>query len=447
MRSTVTRRRVRQKAKGPIDPGVGARVRELRLSRGLTQGQLAGADFTKGFVSLLETGRTRASLRAAGILAARLGVPISDLLRSDGNLPELELHLLRAEQMLSSGQAREVGGLLQPLIAGSEGALRAKALRIQGRALIDAGDDPQGLEVLERAGVELKALGLHELAIRTLYDRAIGHAHLDEPGNALTLALECEAAMQARGLTDRTLELQIKSLIATTFARAGDLETASLQGERALAMAEDVVDPEALGSLYSTMAMTRQRQGDLEAALTYARKGLELFESLGRDRAVAQLWHNLAVIRLARREYGKAAEALDRGEALARQGKLASLEARLLSLRGELAAARGNWRQAQTLATAAGNHPAALAQTRGKAFLLQARAATKLRAPASRVLPLLDKAVAALANEPSRVRAEAHHAYAAILADRTQWKDAYAQAHKAYELSTVTLHSESASKS
>jgi transcriptional regulator with XRE-family HTH domain len=52
----------------------------LRQTNGLTQAQLAGADFSHGYVSLVESGRTRISLRAAGILASRLGVPLAVLL-------------------------------------------------------------------------------------------------------------------------------------------------------------------------------------------------------------------------------------------------------------------------------------------------------------------------------------------------------------------------------
>ena len=52
-----------------MDPGVGLRVRELRIAREMTQADLAAKDFTKGFISLLENGRTRVSLRAAEILA------------------------------------------------------------------------------------------------------------------------------------------------------------------------------------------------------------------------------------------------------------------------------------------------------------------------------------------------------------------------------------------
>lgn len=75
------KRVVRQKKKGPIDPSVGLKVRELRTARKMTQAQLAGPDFSKGFISLLETGRTRISLRAAEILASRLGVPVTDFFR------------------------------------------------------------------------------------------------------------------------------------------------------------------------------------------------------------------------------------------------------------------------------------------------------------------------------------------------------------------------------
>jgi transcriptional regulator with XRE-family HTH domain len=48
--------------------------------RRMTQADLAGSDFSKGFISLVECGRTRMSLRAAGILAARLDVSLGALL-------------------------------------------------------------------------------------------------------------------------------------------------------------------------------------------------------------------------------------------------------------------------------------------------------------------------------------------------------------------------------
>src|ERR1044071_3816781 len=73
-----TKRLVRQRAKGPIDPAIGQRMKQLRIARGLTQADLAAKDFSKGFISLVETGHTRISLRAAEVLARRLGVSVSE---------------------------------------------------------------------------------------------------------------------------------------------------------------------------------------------------------------------------------------------------------------------------------------------------------------------------------------------------------------------------------
>jgi len=56
------------------------RFKDLRLARGLTQGELAGDDFSKAFISHLETGRSRMSFRSAEILAARLQVPVTALM-------------------------------------------------------------------------------------------------------------------------------------------------------------------------------------------------------------------------------------------------------------------------------------------------------------------------------------------------------------------------------
>src|SRR5438105_15234684 len=107
MPSTRTiRRRVRQKAKGPVDPGLGRKVRLLRLRRGLTQRGLAGTEFTKGFISHVETGRTRISLRADGLIAERLGVRITELLASppDERGARTELRLVESERALAAGQ-------------------------------------------------------------------------------------------------------------------------------------------------------------------------------------------------------------------------------------------------------------------------------------------------------------------------------------------------------
>src|SRR5205085_6846480 len=52
---------------------LGARVRAARLERQMSQAQLAGDELTKGFISQLESGSVRPSIRSLQLIASRLG--------------------------------------------------------------------------------------------------------------------------------------------------------------------------------------------------------------------------------------------------------------------------------------------------------------------------------------------------------------------------------------
>ncbi|MDR7464419.1 MAG: helix-turn-helix transcriptional regulator, partial [Armatimonadota bacterium] len=59
---------------------LGARIRELRRARGLTQRALAGDDLSESFISMLEHDKVRPSMGSLRLLADRLGVPLSTLI-------------------------------------------------------------------------------------------------------------------------------------------------------------------------------------------------------------------------------------------------------------------------------------------------------------------------------------------------------------------------------
>ena len=60
---------------------LGARLRQARQARGLSQEALAQPEFTKSYISAIERGNARPSLKALELLARRLGVPVDEFLR------------------------------------------------------------------------------------------------------------------------------------------------------------------------------------------------------------------------------------------------------------------------------------------------------------------------------------------------------------------------------
>src|SRR3954471_9204509 len=70
---------------------VGERVRDLRLTRRLSQAQLAGHDLSDSYISLIESGKRTPTPAVLRLLAERLGCTAEYL--SEGIAPEQRTHL------------------------------------------------------------------------------------------------------------------------------------------------------------------------------------------------------------------------------------------------------------------------------------------------------------------------------------------------------------------
>src|SRR4051794_8155292 len=105
--------------------GLGARLRAARHARGLSQEQIAQPEFTKSYISAVERGKARPSLKALALLAGRLQVPLAELLAAPPSAEEaapdlaalqaqLGTQLDQAALLLDAAQAPAALHLLDP---------------------------------------------------------------------------------------------------------------------------------------------------------------------------------------------------------------------------------------------------------------------------------------------------------------------------------------------
>jgi len=436
MASATRRRVVRQKAKGPIDPHLGTRVRALRIARGLTQEQLAGPDFSKGFISLVETGRTRISLRAAQILARRLGVLVVELMVDSTERSQLaiEIDLTRAETELRAGRADAALELLRSARPRLSGLIAARADRLAGLALLAKRSTRDAIERLETARGAFLAVGDRQMSLRTTFDLARAFGRADAHGRSLALALEVERGLATGDLVDRSLELQVNAYLASKFVTIGDAVSADLYAERARALAEDVSDPEALAHLYMTLAITRQEQGNLDAALEYARKSLRAYDDLSDRAQVGSAWNTMAWVYVQRRQYAKAEESLGKAERNATDRNDQRLLGYIVQTRSELELARGNAAEAAQLAKASAAIPDIAPRCRALSLLVLAQAIAATEAALGTVEHAFETALTALGPEGAALLARAHRAYFEALRARGEFEKAAPQAERALAL-------------
>ena len=435
--ATPARRRVRQQAKGPIDPAMGQRVRTLRMARNMTQADLAGADFTKGFVSLVEGGRTRMSMRAAGIFASRLGVPVEALVAyGEGGAGRAgELLLLQAEAHLSAGRFSEALVAADALGGKVAGGARARLARLRGRALVELGRPKEAVIDLDDALRRFRSAGQRDLAARTLFDLALAHAACEAHGEALSLALQCEQALVTSDLVDRTLELKVLAFLAGSFVLIGDFIAADLRNERARAIAEDVTDPRTLAALYENLTVTRHRQGDLDAALLYARRAVDAYAELGRAADVGSSWNTLGWVYIQRGHLGRATEALNKAAQNARENGDVRLMGYVLQTRAQLELAKNEPAAALALADESIALDGVSERCRALSQLVRARALARTASTtAAEVLAAFSQAARALEPFGDRVVARAYTAEFEALNERGLHQKASRAAKQALEL-------------
>jgi transcriptional regulator with XRE-family HTH domain len=254
---------------------VGERIRRLRLSRGLSQRSLAGPGVSYAYISRIENGGRKPSLKTLRYLAGRLGVD-PDYLEEGQAIParkERELRLVDAEiEVRLGGDLERAEERLHALL--DEDVRDGLEVRIRaalGAILARQGEHEEATRELERVvesgGVRPETRpDVYETLSRCYLATSAGHV-------AVRLLEECIAEVD-RDERHVTAQIRYRSFLATAHAAMGATERARK------ALDEATTRAERFGRFSEQVALQWERarlfwmQGDGEAALstlTYAR--------------------------------------------------------------------------------------------------------------------------------------------------------------------------------
>src|SRR2546427_7906883 len=136
---------------------LGERLRQLRVSAGMTQTDLAGDRFSKEYVSQIERGKTRPTRETIDWLAQRLGVDAGYLANgvSADERGRVDAALARAEALLEARRNDEALEQFESVGAGVLATgmqeLESRALSGEGTVRMRRGEVREAIALLERA--------------------------------------------------------------------------------------------------------------------------------------------------------------------------------------------------------------------------------------------------------------------------------------------------------
>jgi len=325
---------------------IGARLKRLRLQRGLSQRDLSSPGVSYAYISRIEAGARTPSVKALRKLAQKLGVSVEYLEtgRDIREVDDRELRLADAELELRlsddfrNAEQKLAEILAEATAAGDVGsALRARIAL--GLAAAQRGSHLEAVERLESAVTDESAPApQHRPDVYTTLGQS--YAALGAPDRAVRLFESCLERVTEAVPEDVAPQIRYATFLSYALADSGEYERAADVVREALARADDGVDPYTRVRLYWSLARLRAMEGNSAEALEYIRSAIALLKATDDTLTLARAYLLAAGVELrdksareARRQLelaetllGAAPQRLDLGMLRIGQSRLATLE-------------------------------------------------------------------------------------------------------------------------
>jgi len=284
---------------------VGTNIREVRTKLGMTQAQLAAPEFSISYISAIERGKIRPSLKALSVLARRLDVPLTFLLegspagaaeaRAVGYSPadsgpdqRIDVDLLQAAVLVQQGaylEAEELLTPIQPERITTDQVYRLYLLR--GQIHSSAGEYQEAVVDLRAAIAQGEALNDSEYTERARNLLGTAYYQLYNYTLAMENLARCNAAIENGQITDPIFSLEIYSNLANDYFRLGDLEKAVSFYHQALETLETFNrDSKSFAQKYMEISQHYKSVGKMAMAREYALRSLAVYEMRDEQRLV-----------------------------------------------------------------------------------------------------------------------------------------------------------------
>jgi tetratricopeptide (TPR) repeat protein len=275
--------------------------------------QLAGSDFTRQTVFLIEAGRARPSMRTLEIIAGRTGKAVQYFQRGSGGNSASgdrgpvdarveELQALCLQLQFDKAIALGLPLLERPMAPKLEALVR----HYVGQALVRSTRPDEGLEHLRRAQVLLEQDPDPWLTVECA-DWEASALYLKEDPRALYVA---ERALELCRATEPRFpgtEARILEHIATIHVKNHSFERAIAFYEEALRTAGTMRDLPRLGRTYHGLSIVYQERGDIGMAIEFTHKALALY-ALEHDTTLQAMGQNELGLLLMRQGHMERAE-------------------------------------------------------------------------------------------------------------------------------------------
>jgi tetratricopeptide (TPR) repeat protein len=388
------------------------RIKARRLELGLTQREVAGDDFTRGFISQVENGLIDPSLKSLEIIAQRLGTPISYFLEdTDAADPvAVEQSIRRTYELLETdleGAAAASAAALSGAEQLGNPSLLARARSGAAWVAYNKSDFSEAADLFAAAAEAHRTAGNATQMLRALNaagsaaHRANDYAAAEE---YYTSALEAVPLIQEPDLHDHLRVLANLGILLTHQGQSGEAKNIL---EQVLSLSGIYKEYYRYGEVYHALGVNYRRLGFPDKAIEHYQLAFQFYEAVQEPLNAAHALLNCGNVYMEIGEYTQAhrlyRQTLDIYEESGESEHAANARAKLASVTWH----EGCLEEALTLADAALQHLTD-DKERGHMFIVKARVLSTDEEKVATAVDLYRQGLALLGeNEHSKDVAEA----------------------------------------
>jgi HTH-type transcriptional regulator, quorum sensing regulator NprR len=208
---------------------IGEKIKSLRKAAGVTQQQLGGEQFTKGYISQIENGTVEPSMKVLSLIAERLGKPIAYFLDDDNYYKALEGKYVKAENQYIKGNYKEACDIFLEIakeLSGSAGVMYCDSLVYLGKGLFHLKDYNKSLTILNNSLEKLSEFLLFEKLVEGYLYIGRAYFELKQYDKAIVAFEEGLAVIRDRTLNLHSHAARFLLNIGTAYMNMGRLTKA-----------------------------------------------------------------------------------------------------------------------------------------------------------------------------------------------------------------------------
>ena len=263
---------------------IGARIRQLRLARGLSLRAAACSGVSATYIHRLEHGDRQPSIKALRVLAEKLGTSVEFL--ETGSNPddarERELRIAGLELELRLGDDTEAVEaalrqlLLESLDTGDTVAARRTRAAL-GLTAAQRGSHNEAVGLLEGAIADPEVTPLTHPDVFAQLGRS--YSESGRPARAIELFRRCLGEASGVGPAGASAQVRFATYLSYALSDAGDIVGAEHAVADAIERAGDAIDPYSQVRLYSSQARLATISGRTSFALQQISRAIGLLEA------------------------------------------------------------------------------------------------------------------------------------------------------------------------